>query len=50
MSLNNDNYNKGNSNPDNEFHNNKPHEQEIEQPQPSTATPPIPQEMPAREG
>lgn len=36
--------------PDNEFHNSEPHNPEIEQPAPSTASPDIPQEMPVREG
>lgn len=35
-------------NADNEFQNSVPHETEIEQPNPSTATPSFPQEMPIR--
>jgi hypothetical protein len=52
MKHNNDN-DKGsgsNLNPDNEFNNSVPHDPEIELPNPSTATPSIPQEMPIREG
>jgi hypothetical protein len=39
-----------NTNPDNEFHNSIPADPEIEQPNPSIATPSIPDEMPVREG
>jgi hypothetical protein len=41
---------KNDSNPDNEFRNGIPTEPEIDQPNPSIATPPIPAEMPVREG
>jgi len=39
-----------NLNPDNEFNNSVSSEPEIEQPNPSTATPSFPQEMPIRQG
>jgi hypothetical protein len=39
-----------NSNPDNQYNNSVPRETEIDQPNPSTATPPIPQEVPIRQG
>ena len=39
-----------NLNPDNEYQNSIPRETEIDQPQPSTATPSFPHEMPVREG
>jgi hypothetical protein len=45
-----DKNNSSDLNPDNEFRNSVPHNPEIEQPDPSTATPSIPQEMPIREG
>jgi|GEM_PF-6314672 hypothetical protein len=37
-----------NSNPNNEYNNNVPEKPEIAQPDPSTATPSFPQEMPIR--
>lgn len=39
-----------NLNPDNEYHDSVPKDPEIEQPNPSTATPSFPQEMPIRQG
>lgn len=45
-----DNKQEQNINPDNEFHNSVPQDPEIEQPNPSTATPSFPQEIPIREG
>lgn len=42
------NDNDKNLNPDNELQNSVPHDPEIEQPNPSTATPSIPQEIPVR--
>lgn len=43
-----DNQSNQNLNPDNELNNSVPKETEIEQPNPSTATPSIPQEIPIR--
>lgn len=48
MSNNND-FNQKDLNPDNELLNSVPEGPEIEQPNPSTATPSIPQELPIRE-
>lgn len=48
MNYDNDNSRDKNLNPDNELNNSVPHETEIEQPNPSTATPSIPQEIPVR--
>lgn len=45
-----DNNSEKNLNPDNESRNSVPNNPEIEQPNPSTAIPSIPQEMPIREG
>jgi hypothetical protein len=50
MEQSNNNDRERNSNPDNEFNNSTPHNTEIEQPAPSTATPDIPQEIPIRQG
>jgi hypothetical protein len=50
MKQDNDNGSTYNTNPDNELNNSVPKGTEIEQPNPSTATPPIPQEIPIREG
>ena len=50
MKQDNENGSDYNINPDNELSNSVPKETEIDQPNPSTATPPIPQEMPIREG
>lgn len=48
MNHDNDNHPDKNLNPDNEFNNSIPQNTEIEQPNPSTATPSIPQEIPVR--